>query len=184
MGLRYSNWIWFGALAILYGDIAMADADQPYSGQTSRAIKALSGADIAGLQSGDGMGYAKAAELNGYPGPRHVLDNIAALGLSQHQQAEAQTFYEEMKARAVAVGVELIAREAELDRLFHSGTARDIDVARLAGEIGALEAQLRAAHLVAHIRMRSAMKAEQGARYSVLRGYVSTAGSHNAHGKH
>ena len=50
-----------------------APADMPYAGQQARAIKALSDDDIAALRKGEGMGVAKAAELNGYPGPAHVL---------------------------------------------------------------------------------------------------------------
>jgi hypothetical protein len=46
----------------------------PYAGQQTRAIKALSPEDLAGLLNGEGMGMAKAAELNGYPGPVHVLE--------------------------------------------------------------------------------------------------------------
>jgi hypothetical protein len=39
----------------------------PYAGQQARTIKALSDEDIAALRKGEGMGMAKAAELNGYP---------------------------------------------------------------------------------------------------------------------
>jgi hypothetical protein len=52
----------------------LADSPTPYAGQQNRTIKALSDEDIVGLLKGDGMGFAKAAELNGYPGPKHVLD--------------------------------------------------------------------------------------------------------------
>ena len=45
----------------------------PYAGQQGRSIKALSDEDIAALRKGEGRGMAKAAELNGYPGPAHVL---------------------------------------------------------------------------------------------------------------
>ena len=48
-------------------------ADMPYAGQQARTIKALSDDDLAALRKGEGMGMAKAAELNGYPGPAHVL---------------------------------------------------------------------------------------------------------------
>src|SRR5689334_17464381 len=52
----------------------LADAPvAPYAGQQTRTIKALSPADVAALLKGEGMGMAKAAELNGYPGPLHVL---------------------------------------------------------------------------------------------------------------
>jgi hypothetical protein len=50
----------------------------PHAGQQTRTIKALSDDEIAALCNGKGMGMAKAAELNGYPGPIHVLA-LAAL---------------------------------------------------------------------------------------------------------
>ena len=40
----------------------------------TRSIKALSDQQIADLGAGRGMGLALAAELNGYPGPSHVLE--------------------------------------------------------------------------------------------------------------
>lgn len=48
-----------------------------YIGQESRIIKSLSSEDIESLETGTGDafgGMAKLAELNGYPGPRHILD--------------------------------------------------------------------------------------------------------------
>ena len=46
----------------------------PYAGQESRRIKSLSEQDIAELRAGRGWGLAKAAELNGMPGPAHLLE--------------------------------------------------------------------------------------------------------------
>ncbi len=68
--------------ALLLAGTAAADTAAPYAGQQTRAIKALSPEDIAGLRAGDGMAMAKAAELNRYPGPRHVLDLAGPLALS------------------------------------------------------------------------------------------------------
>jgi len=54
----------------------------PYTGQEMRDIKLLSDKDIQSLQNGTGEafgGMAKLAELNGYPGPRHVLDMASEL---------------------------------------------------------------------------------------------------------
>jgi hypothetical protein len=49
-------------------------AQSPYSGMQTRSIKALSEQQVADLTAGRGMGLALAAELNGYPGPFHVLE--------------------------------------------------------------------------------------------------------------
>jgi hypothetical protein len=46
----------------------------PYADLKGREIKALSPEELAQYEAGEGMGLALAAELNRYPGPRHVLD--------------------------------------------------------------------------------------------------------------
>ena len=53
---------------------AVAQSHQPYVGLQSRTIKALSAEQIADLRAGRGMGFALPAELNGYPGPLHVIE--------------------------------------------------------------------------------------------------------------
>jgi hypothetical protein len=58
----------------------------PYAGLEKRAIKALSDAQIADLRAGRGMGLALPAELNGYPGPVHVLELGDRLGLDAEQE--------------------------------------------------------------------------------------------------
>ena len=55
--------------------LAVADSlHSKYKGQEHRDIKSLSTDDIAELQRGGGWGLAKAAELNGVPGPVHLLE--------------------------------------------------------------------------------------------------------------
>ena len=53
----------------------------PYAGLQQRPVKALSDQQLADLRAGRGMGLALAGELNGYPGPLHVIelaDQLAA----------------------------------------------------------------------------------------------------------
>jgi hypothetical protein len=57
----------------------------PYAGQQTREIKALSAQEIDDLLNARGMALAKAAELNGYPGPLHSLELADKLGLSPEQ---------------------------------------------------------------------------------------------------
>lgn len=95
-------------------------APSPYAGQQHRGIKALSDQEVQDLLAGRGMGYAKTAELNGYPGPLHVLELADPLRLSAEQKARTQGVYEGMQARARALGQALVEREAEFDRLFAS----------------------------------------------------------------
>src|SRR5215472_3183899 len=96
-------------------------ADMPYAGQQGRAIKALSDDDIASLRKGEGMGMAKAAELNGYPGPAHVLALAVQLGLTDAERRDVQAIFDRMSDAAKPLGAELIEREHSLDQLFAKG---------------------------------------------------------------
>ena len=148
-------------------------ADMPYAGQQARPIKALSDDDIAALRKGEGMGMgmAKAAELNGYPGPAHVLTLAAQLGLTETQQRDVRTIFERMSAAAKSLGAELITREEVLDQLF---AQREITPDRLTVEttaIAELQGRLRSAHLTAHLATRALLNPDRIARYQQLRGY-------------
>ena len=68
------KWKWFliATLFICTAVASAAEISSPYAGQETREIKALSRDEINGYLSGDGMAFAKAAELNHYPGPKHV----------------------------------------------------------------------------------------------------------------
>ena len=90
----------------------------PYKGLQQRAVKALSEQQVADLRAGRGMGLALAAELNGYPGPMHVLELADQLALSGELRRRTQELYDAMKAEAVPMGETLIANEAALDRAF------------------------------------------------------------------
>ena len=56
-----------------FANVASANPPSPYAGEERREIKSLSPQEIGDYLAGKGMGLAKAAELNGYPGPAHVL---------------------------------------------------------------------------------------------------------------
>src|ERR1700704_6854479 len=99
-----------------------ASAQTPYAGMQTRSIKALSDQQIADLGAGRGMGLALAAELNGYPGPSHVLELADRLELSADQRARVQTLFDSMKSEALAVGARLLEQEAELDQQFAGRT--------------------------------------------------------------
>src|SRR6185437_847776 len=90
----------------------------PYAGMETRPVKALSDQQIADMKAGRGMGLALAAELNGYPGPAHVLELADALMLSDKQRAATNALLAEMKAETIPIGERIIADETALDRLF------------------------------------------------------------------
>lgn len=60
------------------------------------------------------MGLALAAELNGYPGPSHVLELADELDLSSDQRGQVQRLFDSMKAEAVPLGSKLIEQESDL----------------------------------------------------------------------
>jgi Spy/CpxP family protein refolding chaperone len=168
------------ALAACTLAVPVLAADMPYAGQQGREIKALSDEDIAALRKGEGMGMAKAAELNGYPGPAHVLTLAAQLGLTENQRRDVTEIFERMSAAAKPLGSELLSHEQALDQLF---AKREITPERLTAETAAiaeLQGRLRSVHLAAHLETRALLNPDQIARYVQLRGY----GDPDAHGQH
>jgi Spy/CpxP family protein refolding chaperone len=159
-----------------------ANAPSPYAGQQSREIKSLSSAEQADLLAGKGMGLAKAAELNGYPGPAHVLELAADLGLSAEQRQRTQAVWQAMDARARTLGQQVVDAERELDALFASGQITRERLASQLDRIGALQAELRAVHLEAHLEQARILTPEQTGRYAALRGYAGTRAGHGDHG--
>lgn len=177
------TWLAIMAAAVLPGS-AWAAAEAPYAGWDGRAIKALSAGQIDDLQSGRGMGLALPAELNGYPGPLHVLDLADQLELTAHQQAEAQRLFDAMQAQAIVLGEQMIAGEAALDRLFALGTASEAAILAAAVEAGRAQGALRGHHLRYHVAMREVLSPHQLMRYQQLRGYaVDRTHGHGGHGK-
>ena len=145
----------------------------PYQGLEQRQIKALSEDDRRQLLAGHGMGLALAAELNRFPGPKHVLELAGELKLSPEQIGIAQEIFGEMERRAQELGRAVIEKEAELDTGFAAGTIDQDSLAHTVREIGRLRGELRLAHLRAHLQMRAAMSEGQVAAYDRLRGYES-----------
>ncbi len=143
----------------------------PYAGQQARQVKALSDEDIAALRQGEGMGMAKAAELNGYPGPAHVLGLATQLGLSPDQLQQVTAIFERMSAAAKQLGAELIAREQVLDQLFANGEITPDGLAIETAAIGELNGRLRLVHLAAHLETCALLHPDQIALYEHLRGY-------------
>ena len=167
------------AAIVCAASVAMAQ-HQPYAGMQQRPVKALSEQQITELRAGRGMGLALAAELNGYPGPMHVLEHADALGLTPEQRRRTQALYEGMKAEAVAFGERLIAQESALDRAFAARTITPQALAEATAAIGATQGALRAAHLRHHLAQVEVLTPEQLRRYAELRGYAG--GGHGGSG--
>ena len=169
-----------------HGPAALTPDQQPYAGLQTRPVKALSDQQVADLRAGRGMGLALPAELNGYPGPIHVLELADKLALSDAQRARMEALYEAMKAEAVPIGERLIAQETDLDGRFADRTITPAALIAATDAIGATQGALRAAHLKYHLLTAEALTPDQVRSYAVLRGYagVHAGGRHGAgHGQ-
>jgi Spy/CpxP family protein refolding chaperone len=176
------------ALAVIAFALAQtassAQAQQPYAGFEVRPTKALSDQQVADLKAGRGMGLALAAELNGYPGPLHVLELAESLGLSETQRAKMQELFAAMKAEAVPLGEKLMAEEASLDRQFAGKTITEASLAASMQAIGITQAALRAGHLKYHLATAEALTPMQVQRYAELRGYSGSPQAPQQHDSH
>ena len=155
--------------AIAQGNHARA----PYAGMETREIKALDSKQVEDLKGGRGMGLALAAELNGYPGPLHVLELAERLRLSPDQRARVQHLFESMKAEAIPLGHKLLDQERSLDKHFADRTITRESLAGLTRAIGETTAALREAHLSYHLTTLEVLTPEQVRHYSNARGYGS-----------
>lgn len=163
------------AVVLLFASSARAQTPPAAdAGPATGVIKALSAEDVDGYLGGKGMGFAKAAELNGFAGPSHVLELASPLGLTTTQRAATERLFAQMKARASADGLLLVARERELDHLFANHEATPERLGTLLDSIGALSARIRRTHLEAHLAQVAILTPEQNARYRVLRGYAGS----------
>jgi Spy/CpxP family protein refolding chaperone len=143
----------------------------PYAGMQARPVKALSDQQLADLRAGRGMGMALPAELNGYPGPVHVLELAEALGLTPEQRERVHALRQAMTAEAVPLGERIIAEETALDRAFAARAVTPASLEAATAAIGQTQARLRAAHLRYHLSMMEVLTPEQVGRYGELRGY-------------
>ena len=160
---------------------AWSQTHHPYAGLQVRPVKALSDQQIADLEAGRGMGLALAAELNGYPGPMHVLELATALGLSDDQRARVAGLFDAMKREAVPLGGRLIAAETALDRQFADKTITALSLGEATRDIALLQGELRLAHLKYHLMTLELLAPDQAVRYAALRGY---GGAHHAPRQH
>lgn len=135
-------------------------------------IKALSPQEQKQYLEGAGMGFAKAAELNHFPGPMHVLELADQLGLTIEQITTTEKLMKLHKSEASAIGAKLVEAERALDGLFRSGKVGHDELSRAVMRVAALQGEYRLSHLETHRRMRGLLSDEQVRRYDALRGYA------------
>lgn len=153
----------------LAGSVRAEDAPSP----RGEVIRGLTDREVSDLRQGMGMGRARAAELNGYPGPRHVLDFVEAgqLSLTPEQVRTARQLFDRMAREAQRLGELILREERSLELEFRTGRIVEPDLRTRARRIAALEGELRAVHLRAHIEMRAALSTGEVQQYNALRGY-------------
>ena len=159
------------ALAIVLAVPAAAQHHSDYASYEQRDIKSLSQQQIEDLRTGAGMGLSLAAELNGVPGPTHVLDLKTELSLTAEQIERVTAIRDEMKAEAVRLGTVIVEEERALDRGFWEKSVGEEQIAAVSSRLGALNAELRSVHLQAHLKTRNALSHEQVTAYIGARGY-------------
>ncbi|CUT14630.1 hypothetical protein BF49_5710 [Bradyrhizobium sp.] len=172
------------ATLIISCNIASAQSSQPYAGLEHRPIKALSQQQIDDLRAGRGMGLALAAELNGYPGPSHVLELGDRLELTADQRIQVQRLFDAMKQEAVSLGNKLVEQETELDRLFSTRVATSESLRATLVAISETQAALRESHLKYHLSTTAVLDPSQKQRYAELRGYQRRDGSEGHKHRH
>jgi hypothetical protein len=164
------------AIAMLMPAPAIADTghghEAPYAGQQKREIKSLSAQDVDDLLAGRGWGLAKAAELNGLPGPAHLLELKDELGLTADQVRQIESLFADMNRRARELGRRLVDLEKRLDQGFAQRRFDDAALQAALRDIAGVRGELRYVHLATHLKTPPILTKSQIAAYNRLRGYA------------
>ncbi len=168
-------------------DSRVPEHPSPYAGQRDVSVTGLLPEEVTALEGGKGMAQALPAEVNGYPGPLHVLEAVSdgTLDLRPEQHRDIQATYDRMSGAAIEKGKEILESEAVLARRFRHRHIDEAAVSDLTAEIAGLRGELRAIHLLAHLETTAVLTPEQIADYQTLRGYhQGTGGDHSHHPGH
>jgi hypothetical protein len=163
----------FSSFALAASSMENSVDKSQYAGQEQRSIKSLSKSDVEELRNGRGWGLAKAAELNGMPGPKHILELKNEIALTKVQEQAVEALFAEMKRDAIRLGGKLLELEKALDDSFAAATVTQSSLAELLGRIAVVRGDLRYVHLAAHLRTPNILTLEQVETYNRLRGYDS-----------
>jgi hypothetical protein len=145
----------------------------PYAGQQHSSILGLTEEEIASYREARGMGLARPADINGYPGPLHALEQADALALSDEQRRSIQSLYDQMRTEASSLGAAFLGQYGDLEMAFRNGTVTPEVLSERTGEIGRIEGALRATHLKYHLATRAILTPDQIGAYVKLRGYAN-----------
>jgi len=134
-------------------------------------VRSLTPEEIVQIERGEGAGFALPAELNGVPGPRHILDLADELDLSDDQIARVQAVYGEMRVAVIPAGHRYLDALQALEEDFRAGALTEAELQGGVAEIQRLEGELAVAHLIAHLKTAELLTPDQIATYNRLRGY-------------
>ena len=134
-------------------------------------IRALGTDAVAQIRRGGGASLALPAELNGVPGPRHVLDLADELSLSANQQTRVQGVFDRFQRAAVPAGERYLIAEQALEEGFRTGALTEQTLPDRVAAVSQLEGELVAIHLIAHLQTAEILAPEQIEAYNRLRGY-------------
>jgi Spy/CpxP family protein refolding chaperone len=178
---QMQSWLeeWYG------GSATSGVTPSPYTEQLATPVRGLGAEEVDDLLAGRGMGFARMAELNSYPGPRHLLDLQAQLALTPAQVTQIDAAFQAMQRDAQALGREIVLQEQALSDAFATGTIDSATLETQVSLLGEIYAQLRNIHLQAHLNVTPLLTDEQIARYNELRGYTDPAqDGHHHEGQH
>lgn len=171
LGLGIAVLLTLGTVALISSNsIDSSNAQSPYS-QLDSPVQGLSAQEVDDLVNGRGAGYALTAELNSYPGPRHVLDLAQDLNLSPRQRQQVETIFRQMNTEAKQVGQEIVELERQFSDVFAQGRVTASDIEAQTQQLATLYGQYRSIHLKPHLEVQQLLSPEQIAQYDQLRGY-------------
>ncbi|WP_253274423.1 Spy/CpxP family protein refolding chaperone [Myxosarcina sp. GI1] len=147
------------------------DLNSPYAEQLNSPVRGLNAEEVDNLLEGKGAGYARMAELNSYPGPRHVLDLRSQLNLSATQIEKIQKAFNQMQSEAKSLGQTIVAKEQELSEAFTTKKITNVQLHNKTNELARLYGKLRSIHLQAHLQITPLLSVEQIRKYDRIRGY-------------
>lgn len=125
--------------------------------------------EFRNLQQGRGMGMARVAEVNGYPGPMHVLEHAEALELTDGQIDRSRELMARVRTRAPELGNQIVEAEQRLEAMFAEGSVNAAEMDSLLLQIAELRAHLRSLHMTAHLDQAAVLTEAQIEKYKALR---------------
>src|SRR5687767_15843503 len=94
--------------------LAIALSSPLSSSPAQSPASALTPEEVSQLLGGEGTGQAKAAEMSGYPGPKHVLEPADKPDVSPTQRQAVTAIFDRKAADAKSLGAQIVdARSQE-----------------------------------------------------------------------